>query len=684
MLAASLQLMTRPRVGLIRRLVKRGAPTPLGAFLLAFTVRILWITVVADPILYDHPYQYFTNAQWIAERPDPLNLVLNYDNWRVQYDRWTAAPLYYLFLAVIFRTLGDGLALVSWVQCGLGGLSAACLTAIGSRLGGARGRQVAWLYAFYLPAVQVCGNTLTEALHTPLMLIAFERLLGSGRSPARHFTAGLIHGFAALTRSISSAFFVLLALHRAVVLGWRRATLPVVALALGGCCAILPWTARNYFLIGEPILIETFAFENLWFSNTFARPAFKEQQRRDIVSKPTLSEQREAALYWTWRNVSRNPDKIGPKIVDNFKHLLRPEGLHRYAGAHATVASWRSIVTVLFDDVLWAAGWLCLPAFCIWGRRSPARLLVLLWLGYSLLMLVVVFFNEGRYRSVVAPFVMVAAASAWGRGPRLGRWISVALSGLIIWTLGTGPLLLKAVAQVSGSPGNDVDGRRESAINEGFVWMQQGDLERALRALKPIDRSDEDVRGPMALAWLYAERGDADLANRMAADFHLAEYELDPTLLQEAAWEMVPAPRRDLIDVGGWDVGAVKGFSYPLPRRTGARPVEKTELMQDEVPHRWTRRHSWIRMHPAWAGPTRLTLRLGVPPPFVGDEPLIRVTAGGTSQEFQLSRDMKDYSLETRIGEAGLEIRIDSPTWNLRDQPSDQGVRVEWARLERR
>ena len=63
-------------------------------------------------------------------------------------------------------------------------------------------------------------------------------------------------------------------------------------LALGGMATILPWAARNYFLLGEPVLIETFAWENLWYANALVGPGVKEAQRRDIVSQRTTAEQR--------------------------------------------------------------------------------------------------------------------------------------------------------------------------------------------------------------------------------------------------------------------------------------------------------------------------------------------------------------------------------------------------------
>jgi hypothetical protein len=483
---------------------------------------------------------------------------------------------------------------------------------------------------------------------------------------------------------VSSAFFVLLALHRALTLGWRRSRGAVLALALGGSFAILPWTARNYFFLDEPILIETFAFENLWYSNTFSKPAFKEQQRRDIVLQPTLREQREAALRWTWRNLRRNPDKILPKIGDNLKHLLRPDGLHRFASVRATVVGWRHLVTILFEDIPWFVGWLWLLAFLLWSRRGPARLLLLLWLGYALLMLVVIFQNEVRYRSILAPFLLAAAASAWRRGPRWGRVLALSFSALLIGSLGTGRLVWDAAELALGMPREDAEGQRESAIANGFAAIRGGRLEQALREVGEIRQSGEDVRGPMARAWLNRELGNPDSAAEAAAEFHAAEVDIDATLLQEAAWHMLPAPGADRIEVGGLDVGAVLGFSEPLPRPSGDGPGANSAGPEPEAPHRWTRRRSWIRMRPSWAGTARLILRMGAPPPYQGEAPTVRVTAGDASGKFRLSAGMKEYSLDVRIGPPDLRIRIDSPTWNRSYQPSDQGVRVEWARVEPR
>ncbi len=686
MAGASRSVLTRALGAFRWRLVKNRAPTPFGAFCLALIIRLAWVTFVADPILYAHPYQYFSNGLWIAESDDPLRIVLHYDNWRVQYDRWTAAPLYYLFLSAIFRIFGSRLDVVFWIQCVLGSVSAALVTALGARLGGKNGRHAGWLYAVYLPAVQVCGTTLTEALHTPLVLIAFEGILRGRASAPRHFVAGLIHGFAALTRSVSSGFFAVLALHRSMTLGLRRAIVPVAALALGGSLAILPWTARNVYFLDEPVLIETFAFENLWFSNVFVGPGFKEQQRQDIVSRPTLGEQREAAVAWTWRNLRRNPGRILPKSVDNLEHLLRPDGLHRWAGARATLASWRHAIAIAFDDGPWLLGWMGLLGYLLWGRRGSARNLALLWLGYSLLMLVVIFQNEVRYRSLLAPFLLAATMSAMTRGTRAGRWAAGLTSAVVMSFLGVGSLVSAAGQLAAGRPFSDEATRKkEAAIARGFENMREGRLQEATEDLKDIGRDVEDVRGPMAQAWLSANMRNSDSSAAAAAEFHNAEWEIDPTQLQEAAFEMLPPPRTDRVEVGGRDVGAIRGFSYPWPRSPQASPpIWRAAEPEDPTPHRWTRPRSWIRLRPSFSGPAQLTLRMGAPEPYRGPAQTVRVSAGRNSREVQVGGGMMEYTLEVTIEGPELRVRIDSTPWNRSNQPADQGVRVDWLSVKPR
>jgi len=65
---------------------------------------------------------------------------------------------------------------------------------------------------------------------------------------------------------------------------------------------------------------------------------------------------------------------------------------------------------LLLDDPLTLATLPPLLLFAFFGRRTRARELMLLWLGYYLLMVIVVFHNEIRYRSAFVPFALAGAA----------------------------------------------------------------------------------------------------------------------------------------------------------------------------------------------------------------------------------------------------------------------------------
>ena len=75
--------------------------------------------------------------------------------------------------------------------------------------------------------------------------------------------------------------------------------------------------------------------------------------------------------------------------------------------------------------------WRCSP------RPSPARRLILIWVSYYLLMVVVVFHNEIRYRSAFVPFAFAGAAE----GARVLADPAARRHGRTLLGLGAGLLL---------------------------------------------------------------------------------------------------------------------------------------------------------------------------------------------------------------------------------------------------
>ncbi|HEX6738874.1 MAG TPA: glycosyltransferase family 39 protein, partial [Vicinamibacteria bacterium] len=403
-------------------------------FGLALLARLAFVVLVDQPLLYTHQYHYFSNALAIAEHPQPLRYVWTSDEWRTWDQHWTIAPLYHLFAAAVFRLFGPHLLALRLLQCVLDSLAAVAVAYLGRQAAGPRGAGAGAVYALYFPAVEMASWTMTENLHTPLFAGALALLAHEGVRPSRRslLLAGALTGLAALARSVSTGFLGLATLWRF----WRRqegrrSWAPAALLAAGGAAVILPWTARNVFVIGEPVLIETAAFENIWWANHFVDRARFHRQEDVVHGQPTPALKREAALHFALRGIQRRPDLFVDKVRSNFWHFLRPEGLQNLVGIERTLEPWRHAASLLLDDLILLAALPFFVAFLAGGRPSPARALIAIWVGYYGFMVIVVFHNEIRYRSAFVPFALAGAAggiAALTDPARRGRtWAGMAL-----------------------------------------------------------------------------------------------------------------------------------------------------------------------------------------------------------------------------------------------------------------
>lgn len=683
------------------RLFRASAPTLGATFLVAVLLRAAWAIGVAEPLEYEHPYQYLGHTLWLSERPDAMNVVLNYDNWRVHYDRWTAAPLYYLFLLGIFRVFGHGMFWVRVFQCLLGALAAVSAARIGARLSGSRGRWAGMAVAFYLPLIKVCSTTLTEALYVPLLLMAFDLLL---RSPERvtAFKAGLAHGLAALTRSVSSAFFAVIAFWMLATEGLRKGFPRAALLALGGMLTILPWTARNYFLMEEPILIETFAWENLWFANALVGPGVKEAQRQDIVAQKTTAEQRARAVELTIQNLKRRPDRIPGKIWLNFTHLIRPEGLHHWLTVRSDESLLRTGLQVVLEDGLYLFGWAGFAVFLFRRRWNKASILVLLWLGYSLLMVVVVFHNEGRYRNQLAPFLLITGIAAWrgSAGRKESAWRTwtgrVMAVSILILALSPFPARAMAVARANQAAADFSAVEPPPGTEARTFWTERfqrlADQGRVAEAADLFDRLGGSAPvpvfalAPRLLAALGPEREAA--ARRGWENSSALEWKFWETRLQAGAWRRWPeALTPDHIEVGSFDLGLVRDFGPPLPRDGSPRfPAANGPAAATENPSsRWTRGQSMIRLCAKVPGPAILSLRMAAPLP-APESPIAAsiLFQGRRLGTVDVGREPRDYEFEVDAATCPGAIEIRSRVWSISDLPGELGVQVFRASLRSR
>lgn len=696
--------------------------TTAAVFGAALAARLLFLFAADQPLLYSHQYTYFTNALRIAEHEHPLRYLLSSDEWRVWNQHWTIAPLYFVFAAGVFKLFGPHLLPLLLIQCVLDSLAAAFVAALGRRVAGPRGAGAGFAYALYWPAIEMTSWTMTENAHTPLFVGALLALVREREAPRplRRWLAGLLLGLSALARAVSSAYLGLVALWRAFSFPLRRSELQAGGLLLaGGLLAILPWTARNVFVMGEHVLIEDAAFENIWWANNLEDRQTYLRQEKVVHGQSTSDARRAAALRFAFDGVRNHPDRVPDKIATAFWHFLRPEGLQNLLRIERSLEPWRHAATLLLDDLPMILGVPLFVVFLLAGPRSPTRELILLWTGYYLCMVVIVFHNEVRYRSALAPLAFAGAAGGVAvlADPflrRRARTLAAALLGLFLGYRMAQPFVgpaFRAVAAASAlrplevavgrADWSEADRIAAQAVQAdlrsprpwttyGRLLAWKGETERALHAYRRAAEVASIANwGPRtALPRLLALAGEDRNAAQALRQLDRLSWDTDPWLVLEIAWRELPPPRSDEILLARGDYGAVRGFLHPR----GGDPTLSAPYLQWNTyerlgnvlppagPHRWSRHRAWLRLVPTEASLAyEVTLEMGAPFPSTLVTPQVRVRVdGGAPSVFTLTNQIRPYTLRApaRAGEP-LVVQLDTPTWCLAGEPAEQGVRVD-------
>jgi hypothetical protein len=662
---------------------------------LALAVRLFYRFAAAEPLLFAHPYNYFHGALRILENADPLGFIWTSDAWHQWLGPWTIAPLYYLFVAAVLALTGHLLPL-QVLQFILDAGVAVAAAGLGRRIAGPRGVWAGVVYALNFHAIEQSASTLTENLHSPLLVGALAILAAEASTAAaprwrRLAAGGFLLGMSGLARSVSTAFVPLAALWRASQARTRREAVQAAAvIALAAGAAILPWTARNVFVIGDLVPVESISVYNFWDDNAFVDGDRRRHQEGVIAGQPTLAAQRSQAMWFGWRGIVRNPGLFAEKAWRNLLHIVRLDGLHLLLAIEEPHPAWRHAALILLDDTVMLA---TIPLFLVFvaaGARSPTRSLILLWSGYYLLMVVGIFHNEIRYRSTLLPFALAGAAGgvailADPAGRRRGAVRFAVLVGLISAAGMVSPFAMPAVRAVRAAwtlrALSPLLERGDIAGAEGVVFRAATEDRVAARPWlafgSALARRDEPVRALDAYrraeerkSYVWTPRlvrpqllAEAGLPNAEAlAEADAFSWQVDPWLALEIAWRALPAPRADEVRLGRGDYGAVRGFT--LPRRD----------------HRWSMRQGWIRLRPVTgAAAYVVSVEMGFPPPSTLPEAEVLISVdGGPSRRIHVGRAVQRYSFEAPAPATGtMEVRIESPTWNRLDEPAEQGVRVD-------
>jgi 4-amino-4-deoxy-L-arabinose transferase-like glycosyltransferase len=669
---------------------RQRLPWWAAVFLLALACRLGVLWYAHEPLLFGHQAHYFQSGLWLAEQPSLTGAVLKTTSWHDWRDVWTLPPLYPMFLALTFRVAGPHLAVVQIVQCLFGAFASVLVAGIGRAASPRLGVWAGVAYAVYWSAVIDPGHTMTENLHTVLLLAGLYLLLRGHDRRRLALAGGFLIGLSALARAVSTLFVPLAGLWHATTATSPRRWRAGLLVAAAGAVAIVPWTIRNLAFVDEPVLIESVSIYNLWRDNSFMDEDRLARQEQLIEKQPTVAGRRARALHYAWRGVTRHPGAFARKIWDNLLYLFRPVNLHGLLVGEWQQPGWKDVGSVLLDDGMMLAVLPLFLAFVAAGRPSPARRLILFWTAYYLFFLVVVFHVETRYRSALLPLLLAGAPAGFEAltpraAGRVWRARSAALGGVLAVAYLLGPYASPAVQRLSSG----------AAVREMHAALDRGDSAGAAAAVRHAAERDPTAAGPwieygrrlagqgrweeaitayreaaarrphvwvgqVVLPGLLARAGRETEAAQALQDAHRLYWSLDPWLALEAAWQHLPPPAADEIHLGRDDYGAVRGFFHP------------------RGDHRWSHCHAELRLAPTvGAGEYEVTLWMGSPEPSPLAAPAVRVTAGGTSVGFTLGRDIKPYAFRARSVEGVVHVELAAPTWNRSDQPPDQGIRVD-------
>ena len=666
--------------------------------LLALLARLAWRFGADEPLLYSHQYHYWEGALRILEHPRPFWFVLTSDEWR-QWPLggpWTIAPLYYLFLAGLLAISGKSLVFVQIVQSALDALVAVAVGHLGARAAGSsRGRWAGVAYALFFPAIQLSNSTMTEALHTPLLALAFVLLARAvpeqegGPAVLRVAAlAGLVFGLGGLARTVGLAFVpvgaaLLLMRHRGR--GWN----PAIVLVLAAALPVVPWAVRNRVLLDDPSPIESASVANLLIDNVYVEGERYDRLEHFVFKETTPSARRERAMEFVEQGLRKRYHLIPRKVRHNATHFLRPEGLWVLLGVQQPWPAWRHVLNIVFDDV-----WLLLipPLFLAWlvAGRGPLRAMLLAWTALYLFLIVIVFHTEIRYRMPLAPFAMAGAAggvAALARGDRRARARVAALAGAGVIALVSiapfaGPAWRGAAAAVRLQGAGDALARgdlaaagetasRVAAADPTSTWPWVRYARWLVRAGRPAEALDAYGRAaplretpwepPATRPALLAALGRMDEARAAAEEANRLALLADSWIQMEVAWRALEPPRADEVLLARGDLGAVRHFLQP--RRD----------------HRWSRPRALVRMRPRTIAPGyELVIEMGAPPPSPdGGMDVLVAVDGGDARLLRIGAAFAEHRFRIAAPADGVvDVEIRARPWSRTRQPAAQGVAV--------
>lgn len=412
------------------------AGTRLAAvFVLALATRLAWIATLGPSLTWPDEEEFVSVARHLAAGHGYVSAS------------YRANPVLPTYLGAVFRLAGDSFAAARVGQAVMGALTCVLVAATAARLLGARvGVLAGLLLAVYAPHVYLSGVFYAECLFTLLIALTVHCAVRTIDEPDVRWIAatGISFAATALTRPIFLVYLpVLAAVLVYAVPGPRAHRIALGAgLVLATALAIVPWTLRNWIVLGRPIVVSSGFGTKLWQGNNEGADAdaddrelsFEQEVWRARIAR--LPDAERAAVEARYADAAEriaalraatgdaylaNDAVLGPLALEFIRtHPLRAGTLFvRKLGTLFLPFSKTLVVnadTTSFKRAVAAAFYLpvlALAPFGIWWTAGRARgLAVLYGLLASLAGAYAVLTTCTRFRLPLDPYVIVFAAAA--------------------------------------------------------------------------------------------------------------------------------------------------------------------------------------------------------------------------------------------------------------------------------
>jgi tetratricopeptide (TPR) repeat protein len=492
------------------------------SFVAALLLRLAYVLAFRGSPFFDH---LIVDAQW----HDEWAWAWARDQWNPAGHAFFRAPLYPLWLSVLYRLFGHDLLAVRLVQAVLGAGTAAAVGGAGYRLGGrGTGYAAGLLAAGYGTLIFFDGELLIPNLLLALLSWALFFLLGS-RTWRHALLAGALLGLAAVARPNVLMLIPVAALwvvfaredagsapdvgpsrpHR-----WARGA-AVVGLGLLPALVVTGINARQE---GAAVFISSQGGVNFYAGNHALASGRSVQipeltnltSWRDFVDQAEATAQRdvgrrldsgEVSNWWLRRGLRwlrAHPGDAARLYLRKAYYLVNgfetPSNRDVYFDPRGPLRAllWK----IPFLAVPWGLVFPLAAAGCVLGwrdRRLGAKVrLLAAWSGLYAVSLLPFFINA-RFRLALAPPVVILAALALSRPRR----------ALVRWPLAAA-LVVFAVAN-SNFAGARVENPAQELSRLGDILVRDGRLAEGLDALERAHRLEPaSVATATLLAELYA------------------------------------------------------------------------------------------------------------------------------------------------------------------------------------